>query len=90
MNDQNAPQFSLVVPTDPNGGVKATFVGAPPDDDDPFWCPFDPVTGEQFPRTVSMIFACDESITGPAVPLLAVQNSTETCEYAALVCCLAR
>jgi hypothetical protein len=80
MNDAYPPQFSLVVPSDPNGGVKATFVGAPPDDDDPFWCPFDPATGLQYNRTVSMIFACDESITGDAVPLLAVQNSSESCE----------
>ena len=29
------------------GGVKLTYTAAPPDPDDPFWCPWNPATGAQ-------------------------------------------
>ena len=71
----------------PNGpqtappGVIITYDGSPPDDGDPFWCPWNPSTGQQYPRQVSMYLSCDYSVDGPAAPLVAVQNSTEDCQY---------
>lgn len=80
MNDTDPPTFSMLDPTNPSSGVQARYIGAPPDDDDPFWCPWNPQTGSQYPRTVSHVFSCDNSITGGAIPLIAVQNTTEDCE----------
>ena len=62
-------------------GIIATFSGAPPDEDDPFWCPWDPSTGQQFPRQVAMQLICDYDVTGRAVEMLAIQNATEDCQY---------
>lgn len=79
MDDTHPPTFTLVNASDPNGGVRARFIGAQQDQDDPFPCPPDPYTGEPMPRTVSMIFSCEPALTN-AMPLLAVQNTTEDCE----------
>ena len=73
------PKYTLTDPTNPLAGVNATFQGAPPDDDDPFWCPWNPQTGSQYPRTVTYSLQCDKSVSG-ALPLVAVQNKTEDCE----------
>lgn len=75
-----APTYKLAVQGDINSGVNATFQGTPPDDDDPFWCPWNPLTGSQFPRTVTYTITCDPSVQG-AVPLVAIQNKSEDCDY---------
>ena len=74
-----SPQLKLANPLNIQGGLNATFSGAPPDDDDPFWCPWNPQTGSQFPRTVTFQLECDTLVSG-AIPILAVQNKTEDCE----------
>lgn len=76
------PTITLTNLNDPTAGVNMTFAGAPPDDDDPFWCPWNPQTGSQFPRTVTFSLQCDASVQNPpAVPMVAVQNKTEDCDY---------
>jgi hypothetical protein len=74
-----APHYKLMNPSNAQAGVNATFTGAPPDDDDPFWCPFNPATGSQYSRTVTYMLTCDPTVQG-ALLLQAVQNSTENCE----------
>ena len=61
-------------------GVLLKYKGAPPDNDDPFWCPYNPMTGSQFSRTVTMNLQCNSAMTGPATPILAIQNASESCE----------
>jgi hypothetical protein len=77
-------RYLLMNAGQPTMGVAATFDGAPPDDDDPFWCPWNPATGQQFPRQVQMDFLCDNAVNG-AVELLAIENSTEHCKCVGLV-----
>ena len=76
-----APKFSLMNDSDPFGGIQMQFQGAPPDDDDPFWCPWNPQTGSQYPRTVEFNISCVPDVSG-AMPMSVVQNRTEDCEYA--------
>lgn len=73
------PTYSLMNPKNVDGGVKATFRGAPPAADDPFWCPWNPNTGSQYERTVTYYFNCDHSVDIKLVN--AVQNGTEDCDY---------
>ena len=63
----------------PAAGVILRYQGAPPDAGDPFWCPFDPVTGKQLPRTVSMNLQCNPNVQGANL-VKAIQNATEDCE----------
>jgi len=74
------PIYKLADPSNPKLGVNATFQGAPPDDDDPFWCPWNPATGSQYPRTVTFFLQCDMNVNG-AIPVMAQQNKTEQCDY---------
>jgi len=74
------PIYRLADPTNPKLGVNASFQGAPPDEDDPFWCPWNPNTGEQFPRTVTFFLKCDMSVDG-AIPVMAMQNKSDQCDY---------
>jgi hypothetical protein len=67
-----------LLPTLP-AGVNMKYVGSPPDDDDPFWCPWNPMTGQQYPRTVTMNLRCNPNVRS-AIEIQAVQNSTEDCE----------
>ena len=60
-------------------GVILKYQGAPPDVGDPFWCPYDPVTGKQLPRTVSMNLQCNPNVQG-GIEIQAIQNATEDCE----------
>jgi hypothetical protein len=83
-----SPTWALLDPTSFTSGVTATFIGAPPDKDDPFWCPWNPNTGSQYPRTVKMWFTCDTEVP-IAAELVAIQNNTENCECVCVVwrCC---
>jgi hypothetical protein len=52
--------------------------GTPPDENDPFMCPWNPATGTPYDRTVTYNIACNPSIPGAEVTTV-VQNSTENC-----------
>lgn len=63
-----------------SGGVALTYSGEANDPDDPYYCPYDPLTGEQYQRTVTMFLQCAEGQDG-ALEIRAVQNATNDCAY---------
>jgi hypothetical protein len=75
-----APVFSLLDPSNPNAGLNVSFTPVPTPDD-PFWCPWNPETGSQFPWSVHYSIQCDTTVSG-AVLLLALQTRTMDCDYA--------
>ncbi len=75
-----APVFSLLDPLNPKAGLNASFTGVANSDSDPFWCPWNPETGSQYPLTVHYSIQCDETVSG-AVPLQAIQNKTMDCDH---------
>ncbi len=52
--------------------------GVPSNENDPFWCPWNPATGAQYPRTMAYILQCDPTVKG-AVEVSATQNKTNDC-----------
>lgn len=74
------PSFTLHRSGDVTAGLQVTFTGAVPAADDPFWCPWNPSTGSQYPRTVTYLMECDPTVHG-AVAVEAIQNATENCDY---------
>jgi hypothetical protein len=52
--------------------------GVPPSEDDPFWCLYNPATGQQYHRTVTYILQCDPTVQG-AVEVSATLNKTTDC-----------
>lgn len=79
-----APSWSLVNPSNPTtGGVKATYLGASPTSNDPFWCPLNPATGAMYRRQVTFQFQCDP-LVATIQPVHAYQNTTNACHYTLL------
>ncbi len=62
------------------GGVVLTYTGAPPVSDDPFLCPWNPATGQQYPFQVSMVLLCNVNVNG-AIEVAVSANSSMSCEY---------
>lgn len=53
-----APKWALIDPTNPSGGVTATFAPVPVDvDNDPFWCPAES-SGSMEPRSITYNVFC--------------------------------
>jgi len=75
------PTFEIMDESNPtSGGVMIHHVGTRPKEDDPFWCDFDPATGQQYERKVTYNIACDKSATTP-ITGGATQNLTNDCHY---------
>lgn len=77
------PQFSLVDPEDPvHGGIQFTQASEPPQDDNPFWCPWNPDTGSQFPRSIMYTIQCNETMAPGTLNVLDVySNTSQACQY---------
>ena len=60
-------------------GVNLKYAAAPPDFGDPFYCPFDPITNRQIPRTVTMQLQCNPAVSG-GQEIQAIQNASNVCE----------
>ena len=75
-----APNWELNDFNNPfTGGILATFAGAQPSVDDPFFCPYNPETGQQEERKVTFRMLCDYDLR--IQPLNAIQNSSDNCHY---------
>ncbi len=75
-----SPVFSLLNATKPEAGLNVSFMPVAHSESDPFWCPWNPTIGAQYPWSVQYSIQCDESVTG-AVPLLALENKTMSCDF---------
>ena len=72
-------RLAFINPSQPGSGLRATFPGVMPSSDDPFWCPWNPSTGAQYPQTATIELKCDPAETFKLVS--AAQNSTENCAH---------
>jgi hypothetical protein len=75
------PVFSTIVPGDASQGVRVTYFGETPTQNDPYSCDYDPTTGAPYPRVTHMEFYCDASATEFANFYEVAQNATDGCDY---------
>jgi len=75
------PVFSTIVPGDASQGVRVTYFGETPTQNDPYSCDYDPTTGAPYPRVTHMEFYCDDSATEFANFYEVAQNATDGCDY---------
>ena len=73
-------KLEFLDPSKPGDGLRATFPHVPVSEDDPFSCPWNPVTRDQFPWSADLILKCD--LGEVFKPTTVNQNSTENCKYA--------
>lgn len=77
----NAPHFELIDPTNPAaGGVRMTHSSSPATENDPYWCPRNPITGAKYRRKVKYDIACDPGTPGVKLNTVSV-NTTDKCDF---------
>lgn len=76
-----APVPLLIDSSDITKGFELFYTGEAPTSSDPYYCDWNPATGNFFPRTTHMQFFCDPSADGWAQFYEVDQNATDDCDY---------